>query len=81
MKKLAYTIQEAESASGIRKDLLYAEINRGNLKTLKIGRRRLSNGVKGVGCIRKPAFRRRASYSFGEDFQSDNEKSNRCLTV
>jgi len=41
MKKLAYTIQEAESASGIRKDLLYAEINRGNLKTLKIGRRRL----------------------------------------
>ena len=41
MKKLAYNIPEAVEISGIHKDLLYAEINAGNLKTLKIGRRRL----------------------------------------
>ena len=41
MDKLAYSIDEAATASGIKKDLLYAEINRGRLRSLKVGRRRL----------------------------------------
>jgi len=41
VKKLAYAIPEAIEITGIHKDLLYAEINRGNLRTVKVGRRRL----------------------------------------
>jgi len=41
VNKLTYNIKEAVAVSGINKDLLYAEINAGKLKTLKIGRRRL----------------------------------------
>jgi excisionase family DNA binding protein len=41
VKKLAYTVEEAIKASGVKRDLLYHEINRGNLRTLKVGRRRL----------------------------------------
>lgn len=41
MKKFAYSIPEAIELSGIHRDLLYAEINAGNLRTVKIGRRRL----------------------------------------
>jgi len=41
VKKLAYTIEEVIEASGVKRDLLYGEINRGNLRTVKIGRRRL----------------------------------------
>lgn len=41
MKKFALSITEAIEVSGIHRDLIYAEINRGHLKTAKIGRRRL----------------------------------------
>lgn len=41
MQKLAYSISESEDIAGCKKDRLYAEINAGNLKSIKVGRRRL----------------------------------------
>ena len=41
MDKFALSVEEAIEVSGIKRDLIYDEINSGNLKTLKIGRRRL----------------------------------------
>jgi excisionase family DNA binding protein len=41
MEKFAYTVEEVIESCGIKRDLVYAEINRGNLRTLKVGRRRL----------------------------------------
>lgn len=49
MEKRAFTIEEAMEVSGLGRDLIYAEINRGNLKTLKIGRRRLIR-VEALAC-------------------------------
>ena len=39
--QLALSIQEVELATSIRKDLIYAAVNSGELPSLKIGRRRL----------------------------------------
>jgi excisionase family DNA binding protein len=39
--QLALSIQEVEFATSIRKDLIYAAVNSGELPSLKIGRRRL----------------------------------------
>ena len=42
MEKLAYSIAEFIQASGIRSRTgVYSEINKGRLKTFKVGRRRL----------------------------------------
>ena len=41
MEKRVFSIEESMEISGLGRDTLYGEINRGNLKTLKIGRRRL----------------------------------------
>lgn len=41
MEKIAYSINEVCELAGVKRDLLYSEINAGNLPTLKIGRRRL----------------------------------------
>jgi excisionase family DNA binding protein len=39
--KLVYSIPEACEAAGVNKDTIYKGINKGQLRSLKIGRRRL----------------------------------------
>ena len=39
--RLAYSVDEAARLTGLSRDLLYDEIRRGNLASLKVGRRRL----------------------------------------
>ena len=39
--RLAYSIDEAARLTGLSRDLLYAEMRRGNLVYRKVGRRRL----------------------------------------
>jgi excisionase family DNA binding protein len=39
--RLAYSVDEAARLTGLSRDLLYDEMRRGNLKYLKIGRRRI----------------------------------------
>lgn len=41
MEKLGYSVQDVCDLSGTGKDLVYREINNGNLKSLKVGRRRI----------------------------------------
>lgn len=41
VRKLVYSIPEACTAAGVNKDTLYSAINRGELQSLKVGRRRL----------------------------------------
>ena len=41
MKKLGYSIKDICDLSGAGKDLIYNEINNGNLKSAKVGRRRI----------------------------------------
>ena len=40
-ERLAYSVDEAASLTGLSRDLLYDEMRRGNLTYVKIGRRRL----------------------------------------
>jgi excisionase family DNA binding protein len=40
-ERLAYSVDEAASLTGLSRDLLYDEMRRGNLHYLKVGRRRL----------------------------------------
>lgn len=40
-ERLAYSVDEAASLTGLSRDLLYDEMRRGNLAYLKVGRRRL----------------------------------------
>jgi len=40
-ERLAYSVNEAARLTGLSRDLLYDQIRRGNLRYLKIGRRRL----------------------------------------
>ena len=39
--RLAYSVDEAARLTGLSRDLLYDEMRRGNLDSVKIGRRRL----------------------------------------
>jgi excisionase family DNA binding protein len=39
--RLAYSVDEAAQLTGLSRDLLYDEMRRGNLASVKIGRRRL----------------------------------------
>jgi excisionase family DNA binding protein len=39
--RLAYSVDEAASLTGLSRDLLYDEMRRGNLAYVKVGRRRL----------------------------------------
>jgi excisionase family DNA binding protein len=39
--RLAYSVDEAARLTGLSRDLLYDEIRRGNLASIKVGRRRL----------------------------------------
>ena len=39
--RLAYSVDEAARLTGLSRDLLYDEMRRGNLASVKIGRRRL----------------------------------------
>ena len=39
--RLAYSIDEAARPTGLSRDLLYDEMRRGNLDSVKVGRRRL----------------------------------------
>jgi excisionase family DNA binding protein len=39
--RLAYSVDEAAHLTGLSRDLLYDEIRRGNLASVKVGRRRL----------------------------------------
>ena len=39
--RLAYSVDEAARLTGLSRDLLYDEIRRGNLASVKVGRRRL----------------------------------------
>ncbi len=41
MDKLGYSIKDICDLSGAGKDLIYNEINNGNLKSAKVGRRRI----------------------------------------
>jgi len=41
MEKLGYSIKDICDLSGAGKDLIYNEINNGNLKSAKVGRRRI----------------------------------------
>ena len=41
VRKLVYSIPEACEATGVNKDTIYKGINTGQLRSLKIGRRRL----------------------------------------
>jgi excisionase family DNA binding protein len=40
-ERLAYSVNEAASLTGLSRDLLYDEMRRGNLTYIKVGRRRL----------------------------------------
>jgi excisionase family DNA binding protein len=40
-ERLAYSVNEAASLTGLSRDLLYDEMRRGNLAYIKVGRRRL----------------------------------------
>jgi len=40
-ERLAYSVDEAAQLTGLSRDLLYDEMRRGNLRYLKVGRRRL----------------------------------------
>ncbi len=40
-ERLAYSINEAARLTGLSRDLLYDEMRRGNLRYVKVGRRRL----------------------------------------
>jgi excisionase family DNA binding protein len=40
-ERLAYSVDEAASLTGLSRDLLYDEMRRGNLPYRKVGRRRL----------------------------------------
>ena len=40
-ERLAYSIDEAARLTGLSRDLLYDEMRRGNLTSVKVGRRRL----------------------------------------
>ena len=40
-KKLLYTIDEASDALSLGRTTLYAEINKGNIFSLKVGKRRM----------------------------------------
>ena len=39
--RLAYSVDEAASLTGLSRDLLYDEMRRGHLASIKVGRRRL----------------------------------------
>ena len=39
--RLAYSVEEAARLTGLSRDLLYDEMRRGNLASVKVGRRRL----------------------------------------
>jgi excisionase family DNA binding protein len=39
--RLAYSVDEAAGLTGLSRDLLYDEMRRGNLASVKVGRRRL----------------------------------------
>ena len=41
MKILGYSIDDICELSGTGRDLVYSEINKGNLKSAKVGRRRI----------------------------------------
>jgi len=41
LEKIAYSITEVCELAGVGRDLLYSEINSGNLSSVKIGRRRI----------------------------------------
>jgi len=41
VEKLGYSIKDICDLSGAGKDLIYNEINNGNLKSAKVGRRRI----------------------------------------
>lgn len=41
MEKLGYSINESCEIAGVGRDLMYSEINNGNLPSMKIGRRRI----------------------------------------
>jgi excisionase family DNA binding protein len=40
-ERLAYSVGEAARLTGLSRDLLYDEMRRGNLSSIKVGRRRL----------------------------------------
>ena len=40
-ERLAYSVDEAARLTGLSRDLLYDEMRRGNLASIKVGRRRL----------------------------------------
>ena len=40
-ERLAYSVNEAARLTGLSRDLLYDQMRRGNLRYVKIGRRRL----------------------------------------
>jgi excisionase family DNA binding protein len=40
-ERLAYSVDEAASLTGLSRDLLYDQMRRGNLPYIKVGRRRL----------------------------------------
>jgi excisionase family DNA binding protein len=40
-ERLAYSVDEAARLTGLSRDLLYDQMRRGNLRYVKIGRRRL----------------------------------------
>lgn len=42
-ERLAYSVDEAASLTGLSRDLLYDEMRRGHLAYVKVGRRRLIN--------------------------------------
>ena len=41
LQKEAFSLREAAEVSGIKKDLMYREINSGRLPSIKVGKRRL----------------------------------------
>ena len=43
-ERLAYSVDEAASLTGLSRDLLYDQMRRGNLTYIKVGRRRLITG-------------------------------------
>lgn len=69
MKKLGYSIKSLSKSADIGKDLIYSEINNGNLKSIKFKRRRIIRPAAAEEWLKK--LEQRTSKKMGfEDSES-----------
>ncbi len=59
-EKFAYTVEEAGQAMGIKRDLVYELINKGDLRSVRLGRRRVVPVDAIRDCLERNEDKRRA---------------------